>query len=119
MFSSQKPIINRTLPNRKFDQLIDLWQQMRDFFGAEAELIGEDSLFLQENKALAPNRRFRLLIYRQFSALGSGSPLPEKSQYQVTISFSPQIIADFIHYLPRQLLNYSHLENYRHLLKSQ
>ena len=119
MFSSQKPIINRTLPNRKFDQLIDLWQQMRDFFGAEAELIGEDSLFLQENKALAPNRRFRLLISRQFSALVSGSPLPEKSQYQVTISFSPQIIADFLHYLPRRLLNYSHLENYRHLLKSQ
>ncbi|MGF1486867.1 MAG: ATP-binding protein [Prochloraceae cyanobacterium] len=119
MFSSQKPIFNRTLPHKKFVRLIDLWQQMRDFCGAEAELIGEDNLFLQENKAIAAKKRFRLLISRHFSALLSGSPLPEKSDYQVTISFSPQTIAEFLHYLPRPLLKYSQLENYRKRLLAQ
>ncbi len=116
MFSSQTPIFNRTLTSGKFNQLIGLWQQMREFFGAEAELIGEDSLFLKENRSHGTNwyeGRFRLLISGQFNALLSGKPLLENSQYQVSISFCPKTIGEFLHLLPEQLLNYSHLQNYQ------
>ncbi len=126
MFTFQTPVFNRTLPSKKFNQLIGLWQQMREFFGAEAELISEDSLVLGENLARKDNLeanwhqgRFRVLISRQFSALLSGKPIREDAQYQVTISFSPQTIAEFLHHIPKQLLSYSNIENYRQKLIPQ
>ena len=110
MFSSQASIFHQALSGETFERLCCLWQQMAEILGEEAVLISENTLFPSQKMdyggnlgAKLPPERFRVLIMPKFSALLVGKSLPEDSSYQVSLTFSPQAIVDFLSQLHQQL----------------
>ncbi len=102
MFSSPFSLFSRTLPKATFEKLCSLWQQMAVLAGEETLSVGEEP-FEEERGTNATTEKFRLLVSPSVSALLLGRPRGEDLYYQVTLTFDPQAIADFLLQLGEQL----------------
>ena len=101
MSNYQATSLRRLVSREKFEQLCCLWEQQAEEIGAK--LVTETLFSLKESHNQL-GERLRLLLDPKMSALLVGS-LIAHSDYQITIVFSPQAIADYLS--SRQPLDYS------------
>ena len=92
MSNYQATNLRRLVSREKFEQLCCLWEQQAGEIGAK--LVTEALLF-SVNSDNGSEERLRRLLDPKMSALLVGSPITH-SDYQITIVFSPQAIADYL-----------------------
>lgn len=114
MSSFQASILRRSLPNKAFELLRELLQQMAQRLGEGAVVLTEDILTLGEiPSGEAAREKFTLLVSQRFSVLLLGQTRSEsndalkiqnpKYKIEVGISFSKDAIASFLTNLATQL----------------
>ena len=92
MSNYQATSLRRLVSGEKFEQLCCLWEQQAEETGTK---VVTEALFSAKNSNKGSGERLRLLLVPKMSALLVGSPLAH-SDYQITIVFSPQAIADYL-----------------------
>lgn len=113
MSSFQASILRRSLPNKTFELLRELLQQMAQRVGEGAVVLTEDIFSLPEIPSdRAAREKFTLLVSERFSVLlvapgrGESNDLSKiqnrKSKIEVGISFSEDAIASFLTHLATQ-----------------
>ena len=109
MFSSQASILIRNLPSTIFEQLCRLWRQMGERLGAGTLVVSDEALSPGEGSSRSnldgewETLRFQVLVSPEFSALLLGQPIGNGSSYQVSLTFEPKAIADFLKQLSLRL----------------
>jgi two-component system sensor histidine kinase/response regulator len=105
MSNHQDYMLHRTVSSASFNQLCHLWQQMKEQMGEQAILLSEANLLsskisteLLPEKA-QPQKKFRLLISSQLKALLQAQAHANGSSYQLSLSFNPQVISQFLNQL--------------------
>ncbi|MGB5594507.1 MAG: ATP-binding protein [Crocosphaera sp.] len=101
----QQSILHRTLPISIFEELCSLWRELVEIEGTTAFLLTDSIISAEiENKSeILGSKTFYLLLSSQFSALLQGTLNPSSLSYQVTITWEPQAIAEFIKRLQQHL----------------
>jgi two-component system, sensor histidine kinase and response regulator len=105
MSNHQDYLLHRTVSSASFNQLCHLWQQMKEQMGEQAILLSETNLLsskissnLLPEKA-QPQKKFRLLISSQLKALLQAQANANDLSYQLSLSFNPQVISQFLNQL--------------------
>ncbi|MEA5510823.1 ATP-binding protein [Crocosphaera sp. UHCC 0190] len=109
MNSSQASILRRALPISIFEELCSLWRQLVEIEGSTAILLSNEiiSSEISQRETNSLRGTFYLLLSSQLNALLQATLNSTSLSYQVTITWEPQAITDFIHQLQQHLSNAS------------